>query len=653
MPSGSGAASHRAVRRHRGVQPGRETVSRYWTNFKRFWLKEEVPRWIGMSLVAAYLCGLGSITYVAHRQTEALAVKTALAHGDHAMSLLAGLSAGVDEADAAQQEALLRRFSRRLDCERLCLVDAEGTVLASLDPQDVGKPNPMTWPAGASLEEVDRAAAGTVGWELDSEKADVLRRYYRLTVVPSGSAAPRTLEGILRWNTATAMSGGQAWLASVVLVAMGVLGVVYHLMRRHFRGVSCIADNLVTHAGRLEHELTSLRVADSLGAVASSWNTLIDLAETFRAEAGRSTAATELREVLERSGGGEWADAMDAIPDGLLVLSDEDLLVHCNASGARLMGWDPSASSRRRWGELEPSETGRAVGALLERSRAPDGDYEPHHELVECAGSSYRVRVVPQRKRRGHGSCVVVITDVSQQVRAERAREEFVSQVTHELRTPLTNIRAYTETLSSGMFDDPQVVSECYNVIGKETRRLSRLVEDMLSMSQLEVGSIQIVPDQVDPLSLIQEAVRDVRATAEEKKIDLQAILPAKVEPIEADRDKLAVVLNNLLGNALKYTPRGGEVRVGCQSTADHLLITVKDNGIGIDPAEQEHVFEKFHRSADPAVQGEPGTGIGLTTAREIARRHGGDIELMSERGKGSTFVVKLPRAKVVAGAGV
>ena len=116
-------------------------------------------------------------------------------------------------------------------------------------------------------------------------------------------------------------------------MAVGVLGVIHHLMRRHFRGVSCIADNLVTHAGRLEEELTSLRVADSLGAVASSWNKLIDLAETFRAEAGRSTAATELRQVLERSSNGEWAGAMDAVPDGLLIIADEDLMVHCNSAG--------------------------------------------------------------------------------------------------------------------------------------------------------------------------------------------------------------------------------------------------------------------------------------------------------------------------------
>ena len=637
-------------------------VSKVWATFKRFWLQEEIPRWIGMSLVAAYLCGLGAITYVAHRQTEELAVQTALAHGDHGMSLLTEVLSSVDETDAGRQQGLLRKFARRLACERLSVVDDMGVVVASIDMDEVGQVYPsMPAPAADGKEDDATARAGSGGFNLASDEANTVRRFYRLGFSAAGSDSPRTLEGVLRWDTATALSSGQAWLLVIVLVAVGVLGLVYHLMRRHFRGISCIADNLVIHADRLEEELASLRVADSLGAAACGWNKLIDMVESQRAEAGRSTAASELRQVLERSSSGELADAIDAVPDGLFLIADRDVVVHRNAAAARLMGWPQGETgggegppgrkptARSHLSDLEPSETGRAILEAVEKARGPDGCYEAHNELVETGQSNYRVRIVPQRNSRQHGACVVVIADVSQQVRADRAREEFVSQVTHELRTPLTNIRAYTETLSSGMFDDPKVVGECYNVINKETRRLSRLVEDILSISQLEVGSIQVLFDDVDVRALIQEAVRDIRATADEKKIDLQAILPAKVDPVRADKDKLAVVLINLLGNALKYTPRGGEVRVGCQTTEDHLLITVKDNGIGIDKSEQGHVFEKFHRSKDPAVQDQAGTGIGLTTAREIMRRHNGDIELMSEKGAGSTFVAKLPLAKLAA----
>ena len=218
-----------------------------------------------------------------------------------------------------------------------------------------------------------------------------------------------------------------------------------------------------------------------------------------------------------------------------------------------------------------------------------------------------------------------------------------MSQVTHELRTPLTNIRAYAETLSSGVFDDPKVITECYNVIMKETRRLSRLIEDILSISQLEVGTIQLRVDDVDLRTLMTESVRDLRALADEKQIDMQLSLPSKLPVIRGDRDKLAVVVNNLLGNALKYTQSGGSVRVGCQVSAEEVLITVKDTGMGIDPKDHDRIFEKFQRGSSPDVEEITGTGIGLTTAREIARRHGGDIVVMSSKGDGATFVVHIP----------
>jgi signal transduction histidine kinase len=246
---------------------------------------------------------------------------------------------------------------------------------------------------------------------------------------------------------------------------------------------------------------------------------------------------------------------------------------------------------------------------------------------------------------------VAVVRDVSQQIRADRAREEFVTQVTHELRTPLTNIRAYAETLSSGMFDDPNIITECYNVITKETRRLSRLIEDILSVSQLEVGSIELQLDHVDLKTLLADSVRDVRGLADDKNIDIQLALPPKLEAIRADRDKLAVVINNLLGNAIKYTPPGGNVMVGCQLTGSEVVLTFKDNGIGIDPSEHGRVFEKFQRSEDPDVQNETGTGIGLFTAREIVRGQGGNIELISEKGAGATFIVRLPHEETRAGA--
>jgi two-component system phosphate regulon sensor histidine kinase PhoR len=364
----------------------------------------------------------------------------------------------------------------------------------------------------------------------------------------------------------------------------------------------------------------------------------------------QSEADEELSQVLQRSGGGALAEALSAVPDGIVYVRDEGRFEYVNSAACRLFGWSEQDAGQLALHDAKAEGIGGRVLDLLREALRPDGSFEGRTETLdvddESTGdrSSYRVRILPLQQNRHHGECVVMIRDVSQQIRAERARDEFITHVTHELRTPLTNIRAYAETLSSGMFEDPAVITECYNVITKETRRLSRLVEDMLNVSQMEVGTIELQVGDVDLKTLLSDAVRDVRGLADEKNIDLKLVLPAKIEPIRADRDKLAVVANNLLANAIKYTPRDGNVVVGCQFTGDEVVLSFKDNGVGIDPADHARVFEKFQRANDPSVQEETGSGIGLYTAREIVHCHRGDIELISAKGQGSTFLVRLPR---------
>ena len=153
---------------------------------------------------------------------------------------------------------------------------------------------------------------------------------------------------------------------------------------------------------------------------------------------------------------------------------------------------------------------------------------------------------------------------------------------------------------------------------------------------------MQLVMDRVDLCQLLTEAVRDVRGIAESKNIDLQLTLPPKAEKIQGDRDKLTVVVNNLLGNALKYTPENGQVVMSCKSENNGLTVSVRDSGIGIDPRDHGRIFEKFQRAEDPDVLQETGTGIGLTTAQEIVRQHGGEITVVSKKGEGATFSFSL-----------
>ncbi len=518
------------------------------------------------------------------------------------------------------------------------------TGAVAVDAPDGGKradPDlPMVAPdAGASNALAQTGDDSGSGSEVEQEGAVVPTVVYVEAVLPLDASDGSSL-------------AAQAGTLSIVLVVLGALFVVYRCLREQLRGVWRIADRLELHRERIEEDLASLRIVDTPDAVTVGWNELVDLTQRLMSTVQKTEANEELSIALKRSSGGAVADALNAIPDGIIYIADEVRFEFLNASACRLLEWNAEEAKRTALPEAKSSGIGDRILEVLRGAVQPDGSFEARTEVLESDGpeshdpGSYRVLVVPLQHASHAGECVVVIRDVSQQLRAERAREEFVAQVTHELRTPLTNIRAYAETLSSGMFDDPNVITECYNVITKETRRLSRLIEDVLSVSQLEVGTIELRVDNVDLKTLLTEGLRDVRGLADDKEIDVQLVLPSKLETVQGDRDKLAVVINNLLGNAIKYTPLGGNVLVGCQATSDAITLTFKDNGIGISPEDQTRVFEKFQRGSNPEVQEETGTGIGLYTAREIVRRHGGDIELISEKNEGSTFMVRLPHCE-------
>lgn len=627
-----------------------------------FLTAEEVPRWFGLSVVLLYIIGLASAgnygIHQAHRDANQYFAESA----NYTVRLLAERLSGLPGQaltdpmwiGACQRE--LREFAAavRVDSARVMFA---GRIVASSRGSESGK-----------LEPILEADDGDLSTPVNMQEAGPALARVRVpltvttpvTVAGSDSAAHKPgsaaehfaerpyLEVALPATVFASPSSFHAATFIIVLVVLGAFFLVYRALRRQLRGVSKIVNRLQSHGKDLQAELSSLRIVDTIDGVTTAWNSLVDLTQRLSDSLELTSANDELSRALQRSSSGALADVLNALPDGVIFIADEGRFEFLNLVGCRLFQWSSQEVKQLTLADAKSTGVGTTLIELMKAALQPDGSFEARCETVEgdnahADSSSYRVWIVPLQRSKHVGGCVVIVRDASQQIRADRAREEFIAQVTHELRTPLTNIRAYAETLSSGMFEDPKVITECYNVITKETRRLSRLVEDILSVSQLEVGAIDLRIDQVDLRTLLSEGLRDVRGLAEEKSIDIQLVLPSKLEPIKGDRDKLAVVLNNLLGNAIKYTPKSGNVVVGCQIAAESVVITVKDNGIGIAPAEHPKVFEKFQRGSNPEVQKETGTGIGLYTAREIVRRHGGEIELISDLQKGSTFLVRLP----------
>jgi signal transduction histidine kinase len=279
----------------------------------------------------------------------------------------------------------------------------------------------------------------------------------------------------------------------------------------------------------------------------------------------------------------------------------------------------------------------RSMTGMNPRRRATFEVKRPEGE----GGGILRFSVRPVR-REDHAAAILMIEDITQQRVADEARNSFVAQATHELRTPLTNIRLYVEqAIEAG--DDKAVRTRALDVINQESRRLERIVGDMLSVSEIEAGSFKLRAGDVRLENLFEDLREEYAAQAKDKNLALTLHLPPKLPVIQGDRDKIVLALHNLIGNALKYTPEGGKVDVKVEADDKRLQVDVADSGIGIAPEETELIFEKFYRAKDKRVSSITGTGLGLALAREVVRLHGGDISVRSQIDQGSTFTMTLP----------
>ncbi len=234
---------------------------------------------------------------------------------------------------------------------------------------------------------------------------------------------------------------------------------------------------------------------------------------------------------------------------------------------------------------------------------------------------------------------------LTERERSEQLRSTFVSIVTHELQTPLSIIKGYASTLARRDVEwQPDFVSDSLQIIEEEADRLSRLVSDLLEVSQIETHGIRVEPVQVDLRSLFEHAVARLRAAHPQTPLNLG--IEGEPAMINVDPDRLEQVLINLVDNAIKYSPRGSPVNISLSSAPEEIHFSVSDRGVGIPENQRERIFDRFYRVDNSAARKAKGTGLGLFIVRAIVEAHGGRIWVDSAPGQGSTFHVVLPRGR-------
>lgn len=245
---------------------------------------------------------------------------------------------------------------------------------------------------------------------------------------------------------------------------------------------------------------------------------------------------------------------------------------------------------------------------------------------------------------------VCVLHDVTSQQKEERERKEFVSNVSHELRTPLTSVKSYVEALSDGAINDPELAPRFLGVVSDETERMIRMINDLLSLSRMDSGTAKLNLEYVNInelfnyiLNRFDMIIKNEAADPSQKKYTIVRYFTKKDLWVEIDTDKFTQVVDNIMNNAVKYSPDGGVITAHLLETHNHVILSISDQGLGIPRKDLGHIFDRFFRVDKARSRKQGGTGLGLAISKEVVNLLGGQIWVDSVEGKGSTFYISLP----------
>ena len=318
---------------------------------------------------------------------------------------------------------------------------------------------------------------------------------------------------------------------------------------------------------------------------------------------------------------------LESMDDGVLLFDADGATVFANRAAEDLLGTSPADI-----GSLLPLDLQKAV------QRA---GYVGSEQRAEAeAGTPRRVLRATATPAGSEGAVLLVVRDVTEALRIDSVRRDFVTNASHELKTPAAAIQAAAETLGTVVTDDPAAVPRFAEQLQRESLRLSRIVADLLDLSRLESGTDAAEAVRLDVV-VREECARSedlVRSADVTLTIDAEAVPPA----LGSARD-LALVVRNLLDNAVRYTRPGGSVGIRVHAAGEQVILTIQDSGIGIPARELPRVFERFYRVDRARSRETGGTGLGLAIVKHVAENLGGSVSVKSELGSGSTFEVRLP----------
>jgi len=541
---------------------------------------------------------------------------------EHLTALLGIAAAYPPHAD---ERSALHDWAAQLSASgaRVTLIAADGTVLCDSERDAATMENHAMRP------EVQQAMASGEGRAIrhsDTVNRDLLYLARRVTG-PGQVAMLRVATPLRQLEAAVWQMRWRLWGTSLVVLLLAGVGALLlsgSLARR--------VQDLKSFSQRVAEgdfsPVAAERDGDELSELAHAMNhTAARLKNTIGSLAAeKNQSAAILRSMVE----------------AVAAISPEGHVLFLNDAFCRELHVEAAASEGR---------------ALVEVIRQPDlltlvqtarttGEQSATEVTLSSSGSDRYFAATAAAVRAEAGVAVVlVLHDISELRRLERVRRDFVANVSHEFKTPLTAIQGFAETLLGGALEDPGHNRRFLEIIREHSLRLARLTDDLLTLSGIEAGKLELNFQSVNVGGLAEQCLETTRLKAQKKNLRLAMEIRENLPPVRGDARRLAEILQNLLDNAVQYTNPDGQVTIAADVAAGarQMVLTVRDTGIGIPQHEQQRIFERFYRVDAARSREAGGTGLGLSIARHLAEAHGGRLEVQSEAGHGSTFSLYLP----------
>jgi two-component system phosphate regulon sensor histidine kinase PhoR len=514
-------------------------------------------------------------------------------------------------------DALAKKLGSQIDA-RITIIDLDGTVLGDSHEDPAAMENHSARP------EVRDALAMGIGES--TRYSTTLGKQMMYVAVPI--TGEDGILGIAR--IALPLTQVESAVNSIIIIIIAAIAItavlvilaawfVTRMTTRPIRELTRAAQKIAS--GEFGHRL-SVGTRDESGQLAHAFNEM--------SEKLREMLATVSEDKARLTG------ILDNMADGVLLTNAEANIVLTNTAARNLLNIEADNTEGRPLIEVvREFEFNELLSTCLETGREQIAQFES-----SLSNRFLRVIAIPFSNDRP-GGALLLIQDLTEVRSLQTMRREMVGNISHEFRTPLAAIKAMVETLRDVAVDDREAARDFLSRIEVEVDRMTQLVAELTELSRIETGKAELELEPMDISGLVEEAVAQIRPQAERQKLALETSLASGLPSVTVDKERVRQVMVNLIHNAIKFNRPGGNIRITTKSSGEAVSIEVTDTGIGIAREDLPHIFERFYKG-DKSRAGQ-GSGIGLAIAKHVVESHGGNIQVESEEGKGTTFTINLP----------